>query len=185
MTVRAICLFMILSALASSAGLAGSTDPARWISYAISVDRRLIPQDLGGKYDDVLNDKALVPELRFVTKEELGKITEVPEAEYLGAYVRKPDTLNILFLRDKLDIDGNACDRRVLIHELVHFYQYHHELKANPNPAPLTAEEFANEEEEAYAVQNTWMYNMRGMNQLFYSAMHLAPGIWAYNCVTK
>jgi len=64
------------------------------------------------------------PEVYFKPRAEIERVACVGPCPTIVAF-SPTDPPNVVYLSDELDVEGNVCDRSVLVHELVHHMQRH------------------------------------------------------------
>ena len=77
-----------------------------------------------------------------------------------------------ILLDDSLDLESNAFDRSILLHELVHHVQA---VRGRFETMPSTCDRWNAAEREAYALQNQFLAKV-------HSAKHVAMSGWVARC---
>ncbi len=88
------------------------------------------------------------PEVTVLPREQIQEIICKNPCPVLAAYM--PD--RGILLSDQLDLQGNICDRSILLHELVHFFQHRAQ-----GIMPSDRNSWALREHEAYGYQNRFL----------------------------
>ncbi len=97
----------------------------------------------------------------YATPADLPEVHVVPHSVLQEKFCNGPCRIRAayhpewgLFLDDRLDLVGNAVDRSVFLHELVHHVQAH---AGHFDPSVSECERASREEREAYEIQNRYL----------------------------